>query len=82
MAIDQKVINDLNKLEKEIATSKTSFSRLEGQEQSLLTQLKAEFGCANVVEAKALLAELEKEMVEKEDLIITKYNDLRTKYEW
>ncbi len=47
------------RLKREVDTAKTESDRAKGALSQLISQLKTEFRCENLKEAKALLAELE-----------------------
>ena len=55
---------DLLKKKEEIEQAKESLSNLKGQEKAMLKQLKDEWNCSTLPEAKQIIIKLEKEIKE------------------
>jgi len=67
----------LLKKKKEIETAKMELSELKGEEKALLKQLKENWQCATLIEAKKKLKEFEKEAEE----LTTKIEEATTELE-
>lgn len=71
---------ELLKLKKEIEISKTELSELKGEEKALLKQLKEDWGCSTLSEAKTKIKKFEAEAEELSRQIEDKTNELEKKY--
>jgi chromosome segregation ATPase len=75
-----KTERELLNLKNEIVEAKNHLAELKGQQKALFTQLKEEWGCTSIEEAKRKLALLEED-IEKVDLGIAKgLEELNEKY--
>lgn len=71
---------DLLNMKKEIDEAKVTISKLEGSEQVLIDQLKKNWGCATVEEAKKKLNKLERDVEKQSDQIKQGLADIGEKY--
>ena len=73
---------ELGRLKTGIDDAKTNLAKLQGREQELLRQLKADHGLTTTEEAKSEVRTL-KDRVAKSNVEIEKlYEELRREYEW
>lgn len=61
--------HDLLQLKEEIDEAKELQSKLEGQREALLQQLKEEYGCSTIKQAEKLLTKMEKDIETMSDEI-------------
>jgi hypothetical protein len=71
---------DFERLQKKIADKKTERDQKIGQRNQLLTQLKDEFDCDDIDQAKAKLDELEKKLTELQTNIDAKQKYIEETY--
>jgi chromosome segregation ATPase len=71
----------LLKMKKKIEELKAEKSRLEGKKEQLENQLKTQFKCESIEEAKKYLSVLEDELEELQKLILGKETEIEKKYE-
>jgi len=69
----------LIKLKEEIAQSKSEITRLKGQIDLLISQLKDQYGCTTIAEAKALVKKFEEEAADLTEKIEKGKNELDSK---
>jgi len=80
--MDEKVIKDLEKLDKEIKNAQEDKARLEGRLETLYGQLKEEFDIDTIEGAEKRLREIKAVMEEKSKQIDEQYTALKEGYEW
>jgi len=73
---------DLLKLKQAIDTAKTEESQLVGQLTQLMKTLKEDFNCQDTVEAKAYLADIEKNIKEKDTILTAGVDELKESLGW
>jgi hypothetical protein len=73
---------DLLKLKEAIEKAKTEESQLTGQLTQLHKTLKEDFNCKSKLEAKAYLADIEKQIKEKEKLLTNGVDNLKKELGW
>lgn len=71
----------LLRMKKKIEDSKAEKSRLEGKKEQLENQLKTQFECETVDEAKKYLSVLEDQLEELQEQISGKEKEIEKKYE-
>jgi chromosome segregation ATPase len=77
----EKIIEELNSLQKQIQDSKTKVSQLEGKREAQLAQLQ-EFGVKTIEEGNKKLEKMGKELGKLETDIQTRFKSLKESYEW
>ncbi len=77
----EKIIEELNSLQKQIQTSKTKKAQLEGRREEQMTRLK-EFGVKTIVEGNKKLESMTKELGKLETEIRDRFKTLKETYEW
>ncbi len=77
-----KLANKLMKMKEQIEEAKVEKNREEGKLEELLKQLKKEFKCKNLNEAKKILVGMEREIDKEEDALEKGINKLEESYEW
>jgi len=75
------IINDLEKLSKQIESSKMQKASLTGKLEEQMKTLK-ELGFRSIVEAKKALVSQQAELTKLEKEIEGKYSVLKAQYEW
>ncbi len=75
------IINDLNKLDREIQSAKTKKATLEGRKVEQMKVLES-LGAKTIEQGKKLLVSLQKETTALEEKINSHYQTLKEKYEW
>ena len=73
---------DLIKLKKQIDTAKTKVSELKGRQQHLMEQLKKDWKCSTVEDAKQKAEEMEAEITKLDKQIEKGIKELKEKYEF
>lgn len=73
---------DLLKLKEAIDKAKTEESQLTGQLTQLNKTLKGDFNCKSKEEAKTYLADIEKQIKEKEKLLTDGVKELKDELGW
>lgn len=76
------MIEDLNKLGKEIESAKTSVATLEGRRSEVIERLKTEHGISTIEEADKLLIKLDKEIVKMDAEIQADFTKLKENFSW
>jgi hypothetical protein len=71
---------DLLKKKKQIETATAELSELKGEEKALLKQLKENWDCSSLVEAKKLIVSLDKMVKELTDKVDVASAELEAKY--
>ena len=77
-----KIINELTKLNKEIADAKTKVAVLEGRRDEALKRLKEEHGLKSIEAAQIALKKMEAELEKIRIDIENKFKQLREDYSW
>jgi len=67
-------------LKREVENAKMRISELSGQKKMLLEQLKTQFNCESLEEAKKLIEKMSKEIEEQEKSIEKSIGELYSKY--
>lgn len=80
--MDQKQIDRLLALKKEIETAKTEKSKLEGQLEEKFSQLKSQFSVSDLASAETLLIEKEDCKIDKGQLADSKFAALQAEFSW
>ena len=69
-------------LKTEIEEAKTNVAQLTGQKNTLMAQLKKDWGCKNLVDAKKKLKDLQKQIDDLNSQIEQGIEELETKYDF
>ena len=77
-----KIINELSKLNREIADAKTKVAVLEGKREEYLKRLKEEHGLKSIEAAQTTLKKLEAELEKIRIDIENKFKQLKEDYSW
>ncbi len=77
----EKIIEELNSLQKQIQDSKTKKAQLEGRREEQMNRLK-EFGVKTIEEGNKKLEKMTKELGKLETEIQEKFKILKESYEW
>lgn len=73
--------NDLLKLQKQIADSKTEGAQLEGERNAILKQLETDFGCKTIKQAEKKEVDMETEIGQLNAEIEKGLEELAEKYD-
>jgi len=76
------IIKDLESLKEKLEKTKSEKERAEGSYQTLMSQLKKEFGFSSIEEAENAIAQLEDEKSKKEKLLEKEYSELKESFQW
>lgn len=76
------MIEDLQKLGKEIEAAKKSVATLEGRRSEVIERLKSEHGIETIEEADKLLIKLDKEIVKMDTEIQADFKKLSENFSW
>jgi peptidoglycan hydrolase CwlO-like protein len=71
---------ELLNLKEEIAAAKNKVAELKGQQNALLRQLKEEWGCTTIEQAKRKLTQMEKDITKLDEEIKKGMDELNEKY--
>lgn len=71
---------ELLDLKKKIDKAKTAVSELKGQQKSLMNQLKTDYGCTTIDQAKKKLSSIEDEITDLQEKIDTGIEEIEKKY--
>jgi chromosome segregation ATPase len=77
----EKIIEELNSLQKQIQDSKTKKAQLEGRREEQMNRLK-EFGVKTIEEGNKKLEKIIKELGKLETEIQEKFKTLKENFEW
>ena len=69
-------------MKKTIEESKTALARLEGELSGKLKQLKTDFNCSDLAEAKRKLVKIDKSIEKDENTLKTAISKLQEEYDW
>lgn len=72
---------ELLDLKEEIEEAKSKVSELKGQKKGLMNQLKKDYGCSSLKDAKVKLKGLSNELIIIESTIQEKVEELENKYD-
>jgi flagellar biosynthesis chaperone FliJ len=76
-----KTAQELERMKKKVDEAKTKVSNLEGKRDSLLEQLKNDFGLDTVEQAEKKLKELEQQKEELEQQVEEKLQEIKENYD-
>lgn len=76
------VLEELNKIDREIRQANREKDQAEGAKKSILENMKKAYGVSTKKEAKKKIQEMEKEMDKLVDEIEAKFTDLQENYSW
>ena len=77
-----KIQDDLNSVMKEVGKAKTNLSKLEGQEEEILRQLKDTLKLNSEADAEKEIKRIDKLLVSVTEKIETDYRVLKDNYAW
>lgn len=72
---------ELLDLKEEIDDAKNKVNRLEGRKEHLMQQLKEEWDCESIEEARQVLKELKEDIKDKQEQINETTDELKEKYD-
>ena len=78
----QNIINDLNKLKKELELSKTEKTKLETSLKIYYDKLKNDFSLDSITSANDEINDLDEKISELQKQIEDEYKELKEKYDW
>jgi hypothetical protein len=78
----EKIIKELNDLKKAIEEAKNQLAVLQGRKEEAMKMLKDSFGFETVEAATKWIAKAEKELLEEEKKIKTRFEKLKASYAW
>lgn len=78
----QNIINDLNKLKKELELSKTEKTKLETSLKIYYDKLKNDFSLDSITSANDEINDLDEKILDLQKQIETEYKELKEKYDW
>lgn len=71
----------LLQLKEELEELKSEVSRLEGKQQTILENLKEQFGCSSIADAEKLLSTMDEEIQQLQEKIDKQLEKIEEKYE-
>ena len=78
----KQIINELEKLDKDIRETEKKLSESEGRQKALLESLEKDFGVTTLKETDEKISALRKELSNLESEITTDYQKLKEDYEF
>ncbi|NOR27643.1 MAG: hypothetical protein GQ540_03830 [Lutibacter sp.] len=78
----QEIINDLNKLDREIESAKKELGVFEGENKQLFKQAEESLGLSSMDEMEDFVKKNTKKLYSLKIEINTLYKELKTEYEW